>query len=625
MKRFWCVAATLCLSPVFFVSAQQAVRDPAAAAGAPATGVISGTLLTDEAMSKPVRRAIVTLSNAPGAGRGAAPGMPGAPAAATSVVTDEAGRFTFGALAAGRFTLSAAKPAYLNASYGAKRPGRTGTPIQLAEGQQLTNLTVKMSRGAVVTGTVTSQSGEPAPNARVSLMKYVYSAQNGERTLQTSGGSASSDDRGVYRIFGVAPGEYFVQLQVPFALPGELRQTTDQSMQAAMQQLRSGQRGAVTAAVPAASSAPAAQGPTVGYAPVFYPGATSVANASAVKVAAGEERAGIDIQVRLVPTARVEGTVTGPDGQPVPGAQLTMLGTGQSGMSLSSMMSSMLGGARPGPDGRFSIPSVAPGTYTLAARTGAAGRGAGPLGMSPAGGTGNVLWATTEVTVDGQDVSNVRLTLEPGMSVSGRMAFAGTSPAPKDLSTMRVTLSPVLTGSAVAAIVTPATVTAEGTFTFTGVTPGKFRLSTTAGKLWALKSVTTGGRDVIDSSLEVRPGEALTDVVMTFGDQPTELTGTLQDTSGRPAPDYFIIVYPSDKTLWTAPTRRVAQTRPGSDGKFTVRNLPPGDYLLAAVTDVEPGEWMDPAFLSLLVDSSIKVTLAEGDKKTQDIKIAGGV
>ena len=245
--------------------------------------------------------------------------------------------------------------------------------------------------------------------------------------------------------------------------------------------------------------------------------------------------------------------------------------------------------------------------------------------MGPAMATGSVLWATAEVTVDGQDVSNVRLALEPGMSLSGRMAFSGASPAPKDMSTMRVQLTPVLTGSAVAAVVTPATVSAEGTFTFAGVTPGKYRLSSVASTPWALKSVTTGGRDVTDTSLEVKPGETLTDVVMTFGDQPTELTGTLQDASGRPAPEYFIIAYPSDRTLWTAPTRRVAQARPGSDGKFTLRNLPPGEYLLAAVTDAEPGEWMDPAFLALLVDSSIKVTLAEGEKKTQDIKIAGGV
>jgi len=69
---------------------------------------------------------------------------------------------------------------------------------------------------------------------------------------------------------------------------------------------------------------------------------------------------------------------------------------------------------------------------------------------------------------------------------------------------------------------------------------------------------------------------------------------------------------------------RIASSRPGTDGKFTFRNLPAGDYRLTAVTDVEPGEWFDPAFLGQLMNASIPVSLKEGDKITQDIKVAGG-
>jgi hypothetical protein len=64
--------------------------------------------------------------------------------------------------------------------------------------------------------------------------------------------------------------------------------------------------------------------------------------------------------------------------------------------------------------------------------------------------------------------------------------------------------------------------------------------------------------------------------------------------------------------------------RPGTDGRFTVRNLPPGDYLMAAVTDVEPGAWFDPDFLQQLRGASARVTLSEGDKKTQDLRLGGG-
>jgi len=68
-------------------------------------------------------------------------------------------------------------------------------------------------------------------------------------------------------------------------------------------------------------------------------------------------------------------------------------------------------------------------------------------------------------------------------------------------------------------------------------------------------------------------------------------------------------------------SRRILQTRPAQDGKFIFKNLPPGDYLLAAVTEVEQGQWFDPAFLAQLVDASAKITLGDGEKKVQDIRI----
>jgi hypothetical protein len=83
-----------------------------------------------------------------------------------------------------------------------------------------------------------------------------------------------------------------------------------------------------------------------------------------------------------------------------------------------------------------------------------------------------------------------------------------------------------------------------------------------------------------------------------------------------------VIVYPTDRTRWFAGSRRVQATRPGTDGRFAFANLPAGDYLIAALTDVEPGEWQRPAFLAQLVPSSIAITLPDGGRVTQDFKIA---
>src|SRR5205823_5143910 len=153
-----------------------------------------GVVVTDDTVTRPIRKALVTVT---AGGRGAA---------ATVVVTDDSGRFVFNALAGGRYQVTASKPGYVNASYGAARPGRPGTPVQLIEGQQLTSIIIKMAHGAVVTGTIFDQNGEPLPSARVTLMRYVFSQQSGERTLQPFGAAGTTDDRGIYRIFGIAPG-----------------------------------------------------------------------------------------------------------------------------------------------------------------------------------------------------------------------------------------------------------------------------------------------------------------------------------------------------------------------------------------------------------------------------------
>ena len=93
---------------------------------------------------------------------------------------------------------------------------------------------------------------------------------------------------------------------------------------------------------------------------------------------------------------------------------------------------------------------------------------------------------------------------------------------------------------------------------------------------------------------------------------------------GRPTADYTIILFPADNRYWTPQSRRIMSARPGTDGTFSFRGFPAGQYRLTAVTDAEPGEWYDPAFLSQVVSASMTLPIAEGEKKTQDIRLAGG-
>jgi hypothetical protein len=85
---------------------------------------------------------------------------------------------------------------------------------------------------------------------------------------------------------------------------------------------------------------------------------------------------------------------------------------------------------------------------------------------------------------------------------------------------------------------------------------------------------------------------------------------------------YHVVIFAADGNYWTAPSRRIRSIRPAADGKYTLPALPPGDYLLSAVTDIEPGEWYDPVLLDQLSRSALKITLAEGEKKAQDLRLA---
>ena len=132
------------------------------------------------------------------------------------------------------------------------------------------------------------------------------------------------------------------------------------------------------------------------------------------------------------------------------------------------------------------------------------------------------------------------------------------------------------------------------------------------------------GRDVADLPLEIA-NQDIRDVEVTFTDRPTEVSGDLLDAEGHPATQDFIIVFAAEKIDWTPQSRRIQS---GATCGATVisgcRTCRPGEYDIGAVTDVEQGEW--DHYLSFLTQlppgSSQNITLAEGEKKVQSLKIA---
>jgi hypothetical protein len=237
------------------------------------------------------------------------------------------------------------------------------------------------------------------------------------------------------------------------------------------------------------------------------------------------------------------------------------------------------------------------------------------------------LWANADVAVDGQNIAGVTLALQEGMRFSGRLTFEGSRPTPTDdLRRARVQLLPNALGGAMIMLGGgSAQVDDSGRFTVTGITPGRYRVMASLSSPeanWTLQSAVVKGRDVLDYPLEIAPNEDVTNAVLTFTDLSQTVSGSLQDATGRPAPDYTIVVFPADRALWTA-TRRIRTARPGTDGTFTFTGLPPGSYRLAALVDMAPNDTSEPSFFDGLVSASVAFTLKDGQTHVQDLRIGG--
>lgn len=545
-----------------------------------------------------------------------------------TVYSDAEGRFAFLDLEPGAYLLSGSKTGYVDITYGQRSPnaGRAGTPIQIAAGQQIKDLSFPLPPGGVITGLVFDEMNRPAVGTDVRVMRWEY--DDGHRQL-SSEGSARTDDRGMYRVWGLPPGQYVVS-----AMPRNTGVAQSLEMQLLLEdRLRDVSARGVTLAGGVIVQTPEAGGPdapsdepTLGYAPAYYPGTLDVAGASAVTVGVSEVVSGVDFVLQQVPLANIDGTVIAPPGVDARSLRVRLYNASHDIPGVGTESARVR-------DGRFEFSGVAPGQYraVVTGEIDIDDEDTGPLpqmlgGLALAGRADDdeiLLWASTDVAVSGQNVSNVSLVLQPGMTVSGRIAYDGAG-APPESGRIRVSLEPFgPAADAAGADDSRATVDDSGQFTLYGVIPARYRIEASGAGGWEVASVRVGGIDAMDFGLEVTPDRDLAGVEVVFSDQQTALSGTLQDGAGRPTAGYTVIVFPADQRYWIPGARRILATRPTTAGQFSFAGLPPGEYRLAAVTDIENGIWFDPAFLQQLSAASIPLSLQRGQSLTQDLRIGG--
>ena len=240
------------------------------------------------------------------------------------------------------------------------------------------------------------------------------------------------------------------------------------------------------------------------------------------------------------------------------------------------------------------------------------------------------LSASSAVEVAGTDVFDVRLHLQPSLTLAGQLLFQGQGGLPA-LVNRQVPIRPLRSQPSSAMRV--GLTTSNGSFTVTDVTPGRSSLGgplafgpSTDSLTWTLQSVVVDGRNLTDLPIEIEAGNPPKQILVTYGDRFQELSGRLQSSPGAPVNDLTILVFPEDRNYWIQGSRRIAIARPATNGRFILSGrgpmtLPPGRYLLAAVDDIAKDEQFDPAFLAQLVPSAISVVLNPGEKKVENIAV----
>ncbi len=453
-----------------------------------------------------------------------------------NVNTDRDGNFEFSGLAPASYRVFAFLSAY------APVLTETEQPQYYRVGDFVTLVLVK---GGVITGTVTSQTGEPVVGVRVRAkmitdrrLPFPYSLYVQER---------KTDDRGVYRIYGLATGTYVVWAGGNSATPPGLD-------------------------------------PFDGHVPTYAPGSTRD-TATEISVRAGAETSNVDIRYRGEPGHIVSGRAIGP-----PNAQAT---------TFSIHLTSTAGAwhvisAQPPDSKNFVFPGVDDGDYEVAA-----------MSFHPEGEW--LLSTAKRIAVRGADVTGIELIAEPLSSVSGRVVleeskaiectdkrrplFAETVVFPernqKEASKYIADLSWPLG--------TPATADVQGNVSLKNLMPGRYQfVPEFAGKYWYLQSIfwapagsKTTPVNAARTWTTIKAGERLSGLTITLAQGAASLRGQIAISEGETLPErLFVYLVPAEREKADDVLRFYAAAV-SAEGKIALNNLAPGRYWILVKPAVE--------------------------------------
>jgi protocatechuate 3,4-dioxygenase beta subunit len=442
--------------------------------------------------------------------------------------SDAGGRYRLTGLPAGQYQIMAVAPAlaaseqsvYTGSFYGSAKS------VLLASGEDADDVDIRLVPGSVITGRVTDADGKPVIEERINLqmVDQAGKANNQSTVPMWNYQMNATDDRGIYRIYGLSAGRYHVRV---------------------------GSEG---------GNFMMSRKPTY-YPLTFYGNTTDAAKAAVVELQEGTEAANIDIRVgRAMSTFVASGRVIDAEtGQPVPGIRLAY-GTGRPNQPFHAGFIGSATNAR----GEFRLEGLEPGRYgvSVSASFESAAHYSDPLFFE----------------IADADVTNLELRATRGLTLSGVVVFEGSRAKEllQQISLLRVGANVSSPANQQNQTSSSSSIAADGSFQLSGVRPGKARLYVATSSS-ALRGITIvraerGGVDVTQN-LEVLAGESITDlrIVATLG--AGTIRGTVRFVGGEPPPNVRLYIS----------TRREGTPQGGGGlvdarGRFLIGSLPSGTY-----------------------------------------------
>jgi hypothetical protein len=498
----------------------------------------------------------------------------------TAALTDAAGHFSFKDQAPGKYTIRAVLDGFFGPPANGFPASNATKTVTVEAQKQVPATDIFMSRGGIISGRLRDPNGQPASSITVSATRVTYS--NG-RPQWSAVVSKPTDDQGNYRIFWVAPGEYYVGI-TPRAI----------------------------AAIP---------GPQDTWAKTFFPGVTDPTAATLLTIKDGGEIAGVDFSVQskaLTGTFKIIGRALNPLAVPNPTSGIVdrsvssfVLSPREPGILDSinppSFANSLAVAARP--NGEFELRNVPPGSYDLipyymapvpppvqpALPPGAAPPPApAPVQpVPPASRRYNI--GRARVDIRNSDVDGISVDIERGTEIRGKVVSQGTTAVPAEK--IKIILhSQDTIPEAFATITGPISVDSTGEFSAPDLPKARYSLQLSGLPETAyVADIRQGGTTIFDAGLTVgnQPGASIDIVVDVNG---ATIEGSVQGADKKPFPNATVVAVPPANHRQNAMMYKTAQT--DDKGSFSMKGVPPGEYTIFAWESVPSTAWMNSEFLS---------------------------